>query len=118
MTKSKLIEQIATKSRLPKKKAEHIMDCIFDTMEQSLKHGRRIEIRGFGSFEVRRYKAYQGRNPRTGAVVSVQPKKLPFFKVGKELRERMNRSISSTNKKGESATAKKSKGVHRSGMAA
>ncbi len=97
MTKSKLIELIATKTRFPKKKTEQIMDCIFDTMEQTLIHGRRIEIRGFGSFEVRSYKPYEGRNPRTGDVVSVRPKKLPFFKVGKELRDRVNAIGGSTS---------------------
>ena len=59
-------------------------------MENSLKSGERIEIRGFGSFEIRNYKAYEGRNPRTGNPVEVQPKRLPFFKVGKELKERVN----------------------------
>ena len=59
-------------------------------MEAALKAGERIEIRGFGSFEIRHYKAYEGRNPRTGAKVDVKPKRLPFFKVGKELKERVN----------------------------
>jgi integration host factor subunit beta len=59
-------------------------------MEDSLKKGERIEIRGFGSFEIRHYKAYEGRNPRTGDPVGVHPKRLPFFKVGKELKERVN----------------------------
>ena len=61
-------------------------------MEDSLKNGNRIEIRGFGSFEIRRYKAYEGRNPRTGDPVGVNPKRLPFFKVGKELKELVNNS--------------------------
>ena len=59
-------------------------------MEASLRRGERIEIRGFGSFEIRSYRAYEGRNPRTGTAVSVKPKRLPFFKVGKELKERVN----------------------------
>ena len=59
-------------------------------MEVALKRGERIEIRGFGSFELRSYRPYEGRNPRTGVRVSVQPKRLPFFKVGKELKERVN----------------------------
>ena len=66
MTKSDLIERVATQLQLPKGKAELIINCIFDSMEESLKRGQRIEIRGFGSFEIRRYKAYEGRNPRTG----------------------------------------------------
>lgn len=90
MTKSDLIEQVATQLNLPKGKAELIINCIFDSMEESLRDGHRIEIRGFGSFEIRRYKAYEGRNPRTGDPVGVHPKRLPFFKVGKELKERVN----------------------------
>lgn len=90
MTKSELIETVANKLKLPKGKAELIVNCVFDSMEASLKRGERIEIRGFGSFEIRNYKAYEGRNPRTGAKVNVKPKRLPFFKVGKELKERVN----------------------------
>ena len=92
MTKSDLIEKVATQLNLPKGKAELIINCIFDSMEESLKDGQRIEIRGFGSFEIRRYKAYEGRNPRTGSPVGVNPKRLPFFKVGKELKELVNNS--------------------------
>ena len=96
MTKSDLIEVVANKLHLPKGKAELIVNCIFDSMEESLKHGERIEIRGFGSFEIRNYKAYEGRNPRTGDPVEVQPKRLPFFKVGKELKERVNEAADGT----------------------
>jgi integration host factor subunit beta len=90
MTKSDLIEAVAEKLKLPKGKAELIVNCIFESMEDALKKGERIEIRGFGSFEIRHYKAYEGRNPRTGSPVDVAPKRLPFFKVGKELKERVN----------------------------
>jgi integration host factor subunit beta len=90
VTKSDLIETVAQKLHLPKGKAELIVNCVFDSMEESLKKGERIEIRGFGSFEIRHYKAYEGRNPRTGDPVGVHPKRLPFFKVGKELKERVN----------------------------
>ena len=90
MTKSELIETVADKLKLPKGKAELIVNCVFDSMEASLKRGERIEIRGFGSFEIRDYKPYEGRNPRTGAKVNVKAKRLPFFKVGKELKERVN----------------------------
>ncbi len=93
LTKSDLIEVIADKLRLPKGKAELIVNCVFDSMEESLKKGERIEIRGFGSFEIRHYKSYEGRNPRTGDPVGVAPKRLPFFKVGKELKERVNESL-------------------------
>ena len=90
MTKSDLIEKVAAQLNLPKGKAKLIINCILDSMEESLRQGNRIEIRGFGSFEIRRYKAYEGRNPRTGDPVGVNPKRLPFFKVGKELKERVN----------------------------
>jgi integration host factor subunit beta len=89
-TKSDLIEELAERLRLSKGKAEQIVKCIFDSMTAALQQDERIEIRGFGSFEVRSYKAYEGRNPRTGETVHVAPKRLPFFKVGKELRERIN----------------------------
>ena len=75
---------------MPKGRAELLINAIFDCMEASLRRGERIEIRGFGSFEIRNYRAYEGRNPRTGSAVSVKPKRLPFFKVGKELKERVN----------------------------
>jgi integration host factor subunit beta len=92
MTKSELIEAVSERTKLPKGKAELIVNCIFDSMVDALKRGEGIEIRGFGSFTVREYKSYEGRNPRTGQPVHVQPKRLPFFKVGKELRERVNES--------------------------
>ena len=90
VTKSELIERISEKLKLPNGKAEQIVNCVFDSMVKALQEGEGIEIRGFGSFTVREYKAYEGRNPRTGENVHVAPKKLPFFKVGKDLRERVN----------------------------
>jgi len=90
VTKSELIERISEKLKLPNGKAEQIVNCVFDSMVRALQEGEGIEIRGFGSFTVREYKAYEGRNPRTGETVHVQPKRLAFFKVGKELRERVN----------------------------
>ena len=90
VTKSDLIEQLSETLKLPKGKAELVVNIMFDSMVAALQRGERIEIRGFGSFEVRSYKAYEGRNPRTGEPVHVKPKRLPFFKVGKELRERVN----------------------------
>ncbi len=91
MTKSELIEQLTTRCKLPRGQAELIINLMFDGMSDALRQGQRIEIRGFGSFEVRDYKAYEGRNPRTGEPVKVDAKRLPFFKVGKELRERINK---------------------------
>ncbi len=97
MTKSDLIDRIAEKLKLPRGKAEEVVNMVFESMENSLKQGERIEIRGFGSFEIRNYKAYEGRNPRTGNPVEVQPKRLPFFKVGKELKERVNNGRTATD---------------------
>lgn len=90
MTKSELIEEIAQRTGLTKSRAEMVVGTVFDSMVEAMARGEGIEIRGFGSFTVRQYKAYEGRNPRTGDAVHVAPKKLPFFKVGKELRERVN----------------------------
>jgi len=90
MNKSELVESLANAKDLTYKKSEEIVNLIFDSMSQTLIEGGRIEIRGFGSFVVKDYKAYMGRNPKTGEVIKVKPKKLPFFKVGKELRERVN----------------------------
>ena len=92
ITKSELIERLSETQKLPKGKAELVVNVLFDSMSGALERGERIEIRGFGSFEVRSYKPYEGRNPRTGETVQVKAKRLPFFKVGKELRERINAS--------------------------
>lgn len=97
MTKSDLIDVLCETRKMPKGRAELLINVIFDTMEATLRRGERIEIRGFGSFEIRDYRAYEGRNPRTGATVNVKPKKLPFFKVGKELKERVNGATPPTN---------------------
>ncbi len=90
MTKSELIEQLTQKTNLTKKKVEAVVNCIFDTMFEALVNGDRIEIRGLGSWFVKDYKSYQGRNPKTGSTVMVDEKKLPFFKVGKELKKRID----------------------------
>jgi integration host factor subunit beta len=90
VTKSELIDRVAQESGLTKGRAEMVVNTIFDAMTAALSNGDGIEIRGFGSFTVRQYKSYEGRNPRSGDVVHVGPKRLPFFKVGKELRERVN----------------------------
>jgi len=87
MNKSELIEALAQDQGLPAKTAASIVNTILDTMIETLVRGDNIELRGFGSFTVREYETYTGRNPKTGAQVSVKPKKLPFFKVGKDLRE-------------------------------
>lgn len=87
MTKSELIERLAERSDLPKKRAEEAVNCIFDALAESLADGRRIEIRGFGSFSLKQHRAYVGRNPKTGDEVPVARKHSIHFKVGKELRE-------------------------------
>ena len=92
MTKSELIDAMAARSQLTKARAELVVNCVFDAMTEALQRGEGIEIRGFGSFTVRPYKAYSGRNPRTGEPVPVPAKRLPFFKVGKELKELVNNS--------------------------
>ena len=81
---------LAKRKDLTYKKSEEIVNIVFDSMTETLARGDRIEIRGFGSFVVKDYKAYVGRNPKTGEVIKVKPKRLPFFKVGKEVRERVN----------------------------
>jgi len=90
MTKSDLITLLATKEYLTEVNATRIVNLIFDGFKDALVKGDRIEIRGFGSFVMREYRSYAGRNPKTGIVVEVKPKRLPYFKVGKELRKRMN----------------------------
>ena len=90
MRKSDLSVKLSQRVNVPVKVASVIVDAIFDAMMESLKKGDRIEIRGFGSFVVKHYGAYTGRNPKTGQIVDVPPKKLPYFKVGKELREMVN----------------------------
>ena len=90
MNKSELIERLSEKSGLSVMQAEEVVNLIYRKMRDTMVNGGRIEIRGFGSFVVKEYQAYQGRNPKTGDKISVPPKKLPFFKVGKELKERID----------------------------
>jgi integration host factor subunit beta len=90
MTKSDLIYALSTKENLTEKNASEIVNLIFDGFTDALKKGGRIEIRGFGSFTMREYGGYTGRNPKTGAKTPVGPKKLPYFKVGKKLKARVN----------------------------
>jgi integration host factor subunit beta len=90
MNKVDLIETLARKEGLKEKEAYTIVNLIFNGFTDTLKKGGRIEIRGLGSFSVREYGAYAGRNPKTGKKVDVKPKRLPFFKVGKEIKARVN----------------------------
>jgi len=90
MNKSDLVEALANSKNLTYKRAEEIVNLIFDSMSDAMVNSERIEIRGFGSFVVKDYRGYQGRNPKSGEVIQVKPKKLPFFKVGKDLREKVD----------------------------
>lgn len=91
MNKSELIDALSQELNMPLREASSITNTILDTMADALAKGDSIEIRGFGSFVVKNYETYFGRNPKTGQKIKVPPKKLPFFKVGKELKERVNR---------------------------
>ncbi len=90
MTKTDLISHLVDRTNLTQHVAKVIVDIVFDGMKESLIRGERVEIRGFGSFVVRSYDGYKGRNPKTGKLVNVAPKKLPFFKVGKALKQNIN----------------------------
>ena len=90
MNKSELVDVLAQRANLTQKKAEAVVNVIFDSMTEALRQGDRIEIRGFGSFVNKEYNAYTGRNPRTGESIQVAAKRLPFFKVGKELKEKVD----------------------------
>jgi integration host factor subunit beta len=90
MNKLQLIDKVSKRADIPVKAAKVIVDSIFNSMRESLENGEGIEIRGFGSFTVRKYSAYKGRNPKSGGSVSVPPKRLPHFKVGKDLRKKVN----------------------------
>ncbi len=92
MTKSGLIEKVADCTpHISKKDTEVVVNTIFDAMTDALRKGERIEIRGFGSFQVKVREAREGRNPKTGEMVNIPAKRTPFFKVGKELKEMVDR---------------------------
>ena len=88
--KAELVEEVARTTQLTKKHAEIIVNTVFDSIVDSLKDGEKIELRGFGSFRIRHRGARTGRNPKTGDKVKVPPKRIPYFKPGKELRELLN----------------------------
>lgn len=90
MTKAELVEEVARTAELTKKHAELIVNTVFESIVQSLRKGEKIELRGFGSFRIRRRGARIGRNPKTGDRVEVPPKRIPYFKPGKELKELLN----------------------------
>ena len=90
MNKLELINTLRDECQISKKEAATVVDLFFNEMANALAEGDRVEIRGLCSFYVKEYKSYQGRNPMTGESVKVAPKKLPFFKCGKELKERVD----------------------------
>jgi integration host factor subunit beta len=96
MTKSELIERVAQITSVRKGQIETVVNLTFEALTQALDREERIEVRGLGSFEIRHYGAYKGRNPRTGQSVAVKPKRLPFFKPGKELKDLINSSVKRT----------------------
>ncbi|MFN7962212.1 MAG: integration host factor subunit beta [Thermoanaerobaculia bacterium] len=90
MTKAELVDEVARTTQLTKKHAEIIVNTVFDSIVLSLKAGEKIELRGFGSFRIRQRGSRLGRNPKTGEGVTVPPKRIPYFKPGKELRDLLN----------------------------
>ncbi len=97
MNKGNLVKKLSEKMEIQQREAKAIVNKIFDTMKESLEKGERIEIRGVGSFVMRQYGGYKGRNPKTGEIVDVPPKKLPYFKVGKELKDLVNKQGTESN---------------------
>jgi integration host factor subunit beta len=95
MTRSGLAERVAKKGKMSALQAELVVETIFNCMKSALQRGERVEVRGLGTFKVRSYKGYRGRNPKTGEVVIVQPKRLPMFKVGRDLAERVAKRLPS-----------------------
>ena len=91
LTKAALVEEVAYATGLTKKRAEIIVDTVFGNIAATLQQGEKVELRGFGSFRLRRREPRRGRNPRTGDGVDVPPKCVPYFKPGKELKELINR---------------------------
>jgi integration host factor subunit beta len=108
MLKSDLINILVVKRGITQKQAESTIETIFDSMKDALCRGENIEIRGLGAFHVKHYDGYQGRNPKTGEVIPVRPKRGILFRTGKELRDRVNRE-------GEGEGEKPAAGAERSG---
>lgn len=90
MNKSELIKTLADDGQLPLEDATSVVNIFFDSLRKSLLAGERVEIRGFGSFKIKEYEGYSGRNPKTGQSVTVIPKRLPFFRAGKDLKDYIN----------------------------
>ena len=98
MLKSDLINILVSKRGITQKQAEATIETIFEAMKDALCRGENIEIRGLGAFHVKHYEGYQGRNPKTGQVIPVKPKRGLLFRTGKELRDRVNRANPTTTR--------------------
>ena len=92
MTKAELVEKVSGKINLTKKQTEVVVNTVFQSITDSLSDGKKVELRGFGSFRIREGNARVGRNPKSGAQVDVPAKRVPFFKAGKELRELVDKN--------------------------
>ena len=92
MTKAELVEKVANQIKLTKKQTEIIVNTVFQSITNSLAEGEKVELRGFGSFRIRERNSRVGRNPKSGEKVEVPAKKVPFFKVGKELKELVDKN--------------------------
>ncbi len=93
MTKAALVEEVSRVAELPRKQAEKVVETVLGSIVQALHDGDKVELRGFGSFRLRRRNSRRGRNPQTGAPVDVPPKRVPYFKPGKELRALINEDL-------------------------
>jgi integration host factor subunit beta len=103
MTKADLVEEVVRVTELPRKESEVVVETIFESIIRALQTGDKIEIRGFGSFRTRQRQGRIGRNPKTGARVEVPPKRIPFFKPSKELKDFVNTSAASSGSSGDAA---------------
>ncbi len=92
MTKAELVEKVSDKIHLTKKQTELVVNTVFQSITDSLSDGKKVELRGFGSFRIRERNARVGRNPKSGAQVDVPAKRVPFFKAGKDLRELVDKN--------------------------
>ena len=108
MTKAELVEDVARAAELTKKDAERLVEIVFESIIETLNHGEKIELRGFGSFRVRERGARRGRNPKTGDPVDIPAKRVPYFKPGKELKELINEEPDGDTSSSTSSTASES----------
>jgi len=104
MNKSELMERLSESNRIAIGVAEDVVNLVVDSMQEALASGKRIEIRGLGSFAVKSYPSYWGRNPKTGEKIFVSEKKLPTFKLGKDLKDRLNSDLTEEKTAGESGS--------------